>query len=429
MADRKYKINTNCVHGGYKAGPAEPQTPPIAQSTTFRYYDNQDVADWFNLDTFNCAYTRLGNPTVGYLEEKMTLLEGGSAAVAASAGMSATLITILALCEKGDNFVASQSVYGGTYNLFDHTFEKMGIECRFIDQDAPAEEIEKSIDDRTRAIFAESLGNPALTILDFEKFSKIAKKAQVPLVVDNTLASPVLCRPIEHGADIVIHSTTKYCDGHANCVGGMVIESGEFDWFATDKYPGMTQPDESYHGMIYGEKYKELKCAFSVKLRAQMLRDLGCAMSPMNAYLTWQGLQTLPLRMARHSENALKMAQFLSRHPKVDWVQYPGLKEDKYYELGQKYMPDGQSGVLSFGVKGGKEAGEKLLSALELTSIAVHVGDVRTCVLHPASSTHRQMTEEQQIEAGIKPELIRLSVGIEDIDDIIRDFEDGLAAI
>jgi len=303
----------------------------------------------------------------------------------------------------------------------------MGIDCTFIDQDGGIEDILAAARPETKLIFAESLGNPALTVLDFDKFSRAAKTLEVPLIIDNTLASPALCRPLSLGADIVIHSTTKYCDGHASCVGGIVVEGGGFDWSKNGKYPGMTEPDESYHGIRFYEKYG--KMAFSVKLRAQMLRDLGCAMSPMNAYLTWQGLQTLHLRMERHSKNALAMAGFLKDHPMTDWVTYPGLYGDKYYDLAKKYLPKGQSGVLSFGVKGGREAGEKFLKALDLASLVVHVGDVRTCVLHPASSTHRQMSLEDQINAGIKPELIRVSVGIEDIEDIKEDFDQALKKI
>ncbi|NLD20472.1 MAG: O-acetylhomoserine aminocarboxypropyltransferase/cysteine synthase [Clostridiales bacterium] len=423
MTEKK-GIETLCVHGGYKAENGQPQTPPIAMSTTYRYYDVQDVADWFNLDGQYCAYSRLDNPTVGYLEKKYAELEGGTMAIATSAGMSAILISIFNIAGAGDHIIASKSVYGGTYNLFDVTFERMGIECTMIDQDAPAEELLKAAKPNTKAIFAESLGNPSLTVLDFDKFSKIAKKIGVPLIVDNTLASPFLCRPLELGADIVVHSTTKYSDGHANCVGGVVVEKGTFDWAASGKYPGMTEADESYHGLKFYEKYGSV--AYSVKLRAQMLRDLGCSMSPMNAFMTCQGLQTLHLRMERHSRNALELAKFLQNHPKVDWVVYPGLEGDKYYDLAQKYMPKGQSGVLSFGVKGGKAAGEKFIDNLELTSLVVHVGDIRTSVLHPASSTHRQMSETDQIAAGIRPSLIRVSVGIEAIKDIIADFDQAL---
>lgn len=422
-----YKFNTKCVHGGYKAENGQPQTPPIAMSTTYRYYNVKDVADWFDLNGEHCAYSRLDNPTVGYLEKKYAELEGGSMAIAASAGMSASLIAIFNIAGAGDHIIASKSVYGGTYNLFDVTFKRMGIDCTFIDQDDPAETILAAARPETKAIFAESLGNPALTVLDFDKFSKIAKEIGVPLIVDNTLASPALCRPLELGADIVVNSTTKYSDGHANCIGGIVVEKGTFDWAASGKYPGMTEPDESYHGLKFYEKFGSV--AYSVKLRAEMLRDLGCAMSPMNAYMTCQGLQTLHLRMERHSSNALAMAKFLKNHPMVDWVEYPGLEGDKYYDLAQKYMPKGQSGVLSFGVKGGRAASESFINHIELGSLVVHVGDIRTSLLHPASATHRQMSEADQIAAGIKPELIRASIGIEDIDDIIADFDQALKKV
>ncbi|MEG0661960.1 MAG: O-acetylhomoserine aminocarboxypropyltransferase/cysteine synthase family protein, partial [Anaerovoracaceae bacterium] len=369
-------------------------------------------------------YSRLGSPTVNALEEKMAALEGGTAGIATSSGQAANLITMLNICESGDHIIASASIYGGTHNLFGVTLKKMGIETTFIDQNISQEEIVAMARPETKALFAESLGNPALTVLDFDKFSKAAKEMGVPLVVDNTLATPVLCRPLELGADIVTHSTTKYSDGHATSVGGMVIEGGKFDWAASGKFPGMTEPDESYHGLKYYEKFGSM--AFCVKLRAQMLRDLGCTMAPMNGFLTFQGLDTLHLRMERHSQNALALAKFLQGHEMVDWVSYPGLEGDAYYALAQKYLPKGASGVLSFGVKGGKAAGEDFLKKLQLTSIVVHVGDIRTSVLHPASTTHRQLSEAQQLQSGIKPELIRVSVGIEDIDDILADFDQAL---
>jgi len=423
----KNKFNTNCIHAGYKAENAGPQVPPIIQNTTYRYYSGQDVAAWFDLDSPNCAYTRLDNPTVNMLGEKMAVLEGGSAGIAASSGMSAALVTTLNMCQAGDHFISSEFIYGGTFNLFNVTLRRLGIECTLIDQDASYEEIMNEVRPETKFIFAESLGNPSLKVLDFDKFSKVAKTAEIPLVVDNTIATPYLCRPIELGADIVMHSTTKYADGHATSVGGIVVESGKFDWAKSGKYPGLSEPDESYHGLKYYEKFGPM--AFCIKIRAHMLRDLGCCMSPMNAFLTMQGLDTLHLRMPRHSENALALAEFLSEHPKVDWVQYPGLKGDKYYELAKKYMPKGQSGVLSFGVKGGKAAGERFQENLKLSSVVVHLGDIRTSVLHPASSTHRQLSEEEQIAAGIKPELIRASVGCEDIEDIIEDFDQALSNI
>ena len=429
MSDKtkEYRFNTKCVQAGYKAENGQPQTPPLNLSTTYRYYETQDVADWFDLNGKYCAYTRLDNPTVGYLEAKYAELEGGTMGIAAASGMSAALIAVFNITSAGDHIISAKQIYGGTYNLFDVTFKRMGIDVSLVDQDASYEELLAEARPNTKALFAESLGNPALTVLDFEKWSRLAKEIGVPLIVDNTLASPALCRPLELGADIVMHSTTKYSDGHANCVGGIVVEKGDFDWTIDGKYPGMTEPDESYHGLKFYEHFGNV--AYSVKLRAQMLRDLGCAMSPMNAYMTMQGLQTLHVRMQRHSENALAMAEFLNEHPMVDWVQYPGLKGDKYYDLAQKYLPDGQSGVLAFGVKGGRKASEAFIDNLKLTSLVVHVGDIRTCVLHPASMTHRQLSDEDQIAAGIKPELIRASIGLEDIEDIKEDFDQALKKV
>lgn len=420
-------FETICVHGNYTAEKGQPQVVPIVQSTTYRYYNAKDVADLFDLESGDFFYSRLGNPTVNKLEEKMAQLEGGSAAICASSGQAATLMAALNICSAGDHIIAATNIYGGTNNLLGVTLAKLGLEINFVDQDLPADEILAFAKPKTKAILGETLGNPALSVLDFEKFSGIAKKLGVPLIIDNTLATPALCRPIEHGADVVIHSLTKYADGHASCVGGAVIESGNFDWSAVGKFPGMTEPDESYHGIKFFEKFGNI--AFSVKMRGQLLRDLGCTMSPMNAYLIHQGLQTLHLRMERHSSNALSLAEFLQSHEMAEWVAYPGLKQDKYYDLAQKYMPKGASGVITFGVKGGRKAGEKFLEKLKLTSIVVHVGDVRTCVLHPASTTHRQLPDEAQREAGIKPELIRVSVGIENIDDIKEDFDQALKSL
>lgn len=420
-------IETQCVHGAYKAESGQPQVLPIVQNTTYRYYDSKEVAELFDLESGNFMYTRLGSPTVNALEEKMALLEGGTAGIATSSGMAASFITICNICQAGDHVISASNIYGGTHNLFGVSLKKLGIEVSFVDQDLPLEEIVKLARPETKAIFGETIGNPALSVLDFDKFSKAAKAMEVPFIVDNTLATPILCKPIEYGADIVIQATTKYADGHATCVGGVIVEAGTFDWASSGKFPGMVEPDESYHGLSFFEKFKNV--AFSVRLRAVMLRDFGCTMAPMNAYLTYQGLQTLHLRMERHSENALALAKFLQNHEMVDWVIYPGLKGDKYYDLTKKYLPKGASGVLCFGVKGGKESGEKFLSKLNLTSIVVHVGDIRTSVLHPASTTHRQLSEEEQIAAGISPELIRVSVGLESIEDIKEDFDQALKAI
>ncbi|MFQ7472774.1 MAG: O-acetylhomoserine aminocarboxypropyltransferase/cysteine synthase family protein, partial [Anaerovoracaceae bacterium] len=351
----------------------------------------------------------------------------GTAGMATSAGQAATLISGLNICNAGDHVIAAANMYGGTHNLFAVTLKRLGIEVDFIDQDISKEEILKYERPNTKALFGETLGNPALSVLDIEKFAEAAKDMGVPLIVDNTLATPALCRPIEHGANIVIQSTTKYADGHASCVGGCVVEGGNFDWAANDKFPGLTEPDESYHGLTFYDKFGDM--AFCMRLKAVLVRDLGCTMSPMNAYLTHQGLQTLHLRMERHCENAMALAKHLENHPMVDWLIYPGLENDKYYGLAQKYLPKGSSGVLSFGVKGGREAGEKFLESLDLTSVVVHVGDIRTSVLHPASTTHRQLSEEEQLASGISPSLIRVSVGLESIEDIIADFDQALEKV
>lgn len=422
-------FETRCVHGAYKAGSAEPQNLPLIQSTTYRYYNAHDVAELFDLDSPNPMYARLGSPTVDALEQKMALLEGGTAGMAASSGQAANLIAILNICEAGDHILSGTNIYGGTYNLLNVTLRKLGIDVEFFDQDLPVEDIVALARPNTKVLFGETLGNPALSVLDLEKFAAAAAVMKVPFIVDNTLATPALCRPIEFGANIVTHSTTKFCDGHGTSIGGCVIEGGNFDWTVTNddgslKFPSMAAPDESYHGLNFYEKFSD--AAFCTRLKAVLIRDLGCTMAPMNAYLTHQGLQTLDVRMERHVKNAVKVANFLSNHPMVDWIIYPGLKGDKYYDLASKYMPKGASAVMSFGVKGGRAAGEKFLENLELCSIVVHVGDIHTSVLHPASTTHRQLSEEAQLAAGIDPGLIRLSVGLEDPDDIIADLDQAL---
>jgi len=424
MSINEKGFETKCVHGTYKAESGQPQVLPIIQNTTYRYYNAHDVAELFDLDSPNHMYTRLGSPTVDAFEQKMALLEGGTAGMAASAGQAATLITLLNICSAGDHVISATNIYGGTHNLMAVSLKKLGIEVEFIDQDISAEEIVKLARPNTKALFGETLGNPALSVLDIEKFAAAAKEIGVPLIVDNTLATPALCKPIEYGADIVVESTTKYADGHGSCVGGCVVESGKFDWAASGRFPEMTEPDESYHGLVFYDKFGE--AAFCTRLKAVLVRDFGCTMSPMNAYLTHQGLQTLHLRMERHSENALILAKHLKNHPMVDWIVYPGLEDDKYYDLAKKYLPKGASGVLSFGVKGGREAGERFLENLDLTSVVVHVGDIRTSALHPASTTHRQLSEEEQLAAGITPSLIRVSVGLETIDDILADFDQAL---
>lgn len=421
----EYKFNTNCIQAGYTAESGQPQVLPIVQNTTYRYYNAADVAKLFDLESGDFMYSRLGHPTGDAFEKKIAVLEGGTAAIATSAGQAANLITILNIAESGDHIIACGNIYGGTHNLFGVTLKKMGIETTFINQNSTKEEIIAAARPNTKAVFGESLGNPALTVLDIEEFAAAAHEIGVPLIIDNTLASPYLCQPLKHGADFVVHSTTKWIDGHATAVGGVVVEGGNFDWNKyADKFPGMVEPDESYHGLKFYEKFGNQ--AFSVKLRAQMLRDLGCTIAPMNAWLAFQGLDTLHLRMDRHSENAMALAEFLQKHDMVDWVKYPGLPGDSEYDKAKKYLPKGASGVLAFGVKGGKAAGEEFLQNLKLASIVVHVGDIRTSVLHPASTTHRQLSEEDQIAGGIMPELIRVSVGCEDIEDIIADFDQAL---
>jgi O-acetylhomoserine (thiol)-lyase len=422
----KYRFDTNCVQGTYRPKPGEPRVFPIVQSTTFSYDDSDYVADLFDLKADGSFYTRLGNPTADAFEGKMNLLEGGSGALALSSGQSASFFSIINICQAGDHVICSSNIYGGTFNLFDVSLRKLGIEFTFVDPDSSAETILACAKPNTKALFGETIANPGMNVLDFEKFSSIAKKLDVPFIVDNTLATPYLCRPFEHGANIVIHSTTKYTDGHATSVGGIVIDGGNFNW-DNGKFPCLIEPDPSYHGLKYFEAFGP--AAYIVKARVQLLRDYGCTPSPFNAFMFHLGLETLHLRMERHSENALRLAEFLSGHPCVEWVKYPGLKSSPYYELGKKYMPKGASGILSFGIKGGSEAGKKLIKHMELVHLVVHLGDLRTSILHPASTTHRQLSEQQQIEAGIMPEMIRVSVGIEDIEDIIADFDKALRAV
>jgi len=418
-----WKIETKCLQEGYKPSNGEPRILPIYQSTTYKYDSTEHVGKLFDLEVPGHMYTRISNPTVECVENKIAALEGGVGAVCTSSGQSASMIAVMNLCEKGDHIVSSSTIYGGTYNLFAVTLKKMGIDVSFVDPDASEEEIQKAFRPNTKALFGEILANPKISVLDVEKFARIAHKNGVPLIVDNTFATPILCRPFEFGADIVIHSTTKYMDGHATSVGGVIIDSGKFDW-KNGKFPSFTQPDDSYHGVIYTEKFGEL--AYITKARVQYVRDIGNPMTPMNAFLTNLGLETLHLRMERHSENALKVAQFLHDSDKVISVNYPGLPDDKYHSLAKKYLPKGCSGVVSFRIKGGKDAAVRFMDKLKLAAIVVHVADARTAVLHPASSTHRQLSDEQLVEAGIEPDLIRLSVGIEHIDDIIADLKQAL---
>lgn len=419
----KPRFETSCVHGTYKAEATQPQTLPIFQSTTYRYYNTDDVAALFDLESADHMYSRISNPTVAALEGKMAMLEGGNGAVATSSGQAATLLSLLNICQAGDHILASTNIYGGSNNLIGVSLKKLGIDATFVNPDSSLEELLGAAKENTKVVFAETLGNPALSVLDFEKWSQLAKTLDVPFIVDNTLATAFLCRPLEQGADIVVHSTTKYSDGNASSVGGMVIDGGTFDW-KNGKNPEFTEPDASYHGLVFADAFAD--APFAAKLRCQLLRDFGATMSPFNAFMTHTGLETLHLRMERHSQNALALAKFLQASPYVDWVKYPGLENDQYYALAQKYLPKGQSGVLVFGVKGGLKAGKKFIESLELTSLVVHVGDIRTSVLHPSSTTHRQLSEADQIAAGIRPELIRVSVGIENIEDIIADFTAAL---
>ena len=424
--NKDWKLETLAVQAGYEPGNGEPRIVPIAQSTTFKYDDAQSVAELFDLKREGIFYTRLANPTVAAFEAKIAAMEGGVAAVALSSGQAANAFTLMNIAKCGDHVLAISSLYGGTVSLFTNTLKKAGIEITFVTPDAGADEVNAAFRSNTKALFIESVANPALVVADFEFYAEIAHAHKVPLVVDNTFPTPVLCRPFEFGADIVTHSTTKYIDGHATSVGGIVVEKGGFDW-ANGNFPEFTEPDESYHGLIYTRDFAA--SPFSVKLRVQLVRDYGIPMMPFNAFLFNLGTETLHLRMERHSENALKLAKFLQSHPNVSWVNYPGLPDNSEYGKVQKYMKNGMaSGVLCFGVKGGKAAGEKVMDSLKLAAIVVHVADVRTCVLHPASMTHRQLSEAELVAAGVSPDLIRVSVGIENIDDIIADFDQALRA-
>ena len=422
---KSWHIETQAVQGNYQPKAAESRTPPIHQSTTFKYDKAEHMAQLFDLDCPDPMYTRLGNPTTSVFEEKIALLEGGVAALATSSGQAATALAILNICQSGQHVVAASTLYGGTFSLFANTFPKLGIEVTFVDPNSSLEEMQKAFRPQTRCLFAETIGNPGLNILDFQKFSTLSREMAVPLIIDNTLASPYLCQPLQHGADIVVHSATKYIDGHGTCVGGVIVDSGRFAW-APEKYPEICEPDSSYHGLKYLEKFGPL--AYIVKARAQYMRDLGVTPAPQNSFLFDHGLTTLHLRMERHSSNALALAKFLDAHPNVSWVNYPGLERHSSFALAQQYLPKGASGVLTFGIKGGRDSGIKFMEACRLIAMVVHVGDARSCVLHPASTTHRQLSEEQQIASGVSPDLIRLSVGIENIDDLIADVDQALMA-
>lgn len=426
--DKKQNLETICVQAGWQPKKGEPRVLPIYQSTTFKYETSEQMADLFDLKASGYFYTRLQNPTNDAVAAKIAALEGGVGAMLTSSGQAATFYAIFNICSAGDHVVSASAIYGGTFNLFAVTLKKLGIEFTFVDQEASAEEIRKAFRPNTKALFAESISNPAMNLLDIEKFSSIAKSEGVPLIVDNTFPTPINFRPLEWGADIVIHSTTKYMDGHAISLGGAIVDGGKFDWDKyADKYPGLTQPDDSYHGLTYTETFGET--AFLTKAVVQLMRDLGSAQSPQNAFLLNVGLETLHLRVPRHCENAQKVAEYLESRPEIAWVNYPGLKGNKYYELAQKQMPNGTCGVMTFGLKGGRDVSVKFMDNLNFISIVTHVADARTCVLHPASHTHRQLSDEQLVAAGVAPDLIRLSIGIENVNDIIADIEQALAKI
>ena len=423
------EIETKCLHEGYKPGNGEPLALPIYQSTTYTYDSTEHIGKLFDLTAPGHMYSRISNPTGAYVEEKLAALEGGVGCLLTTSGQAASFMSLFNILSAGDSFIAASKIYGGTVNLFAVTMKRMGIECIFIDEDADEETLQKAFKPNTRAVFAETLANPALSVCDIEKLARVAHANGVPLIIDNTFPTPIFCRPIEWGADIVIHSTTKYIDGHAIQVGGAIIDSGNFDWMAhKDKFPGLTTPDESYHGVTYTERFG-LGGAYITKATVQLMRDLGSIPSPHNCFLLNVGLETLPLRMKKHCENAQAVAEYLQGHEKIAWVEYAGLPGDKYYERAKKYLPNGTCGVVVFGVKGGRAAAEKFMAGLKLASIATHVADAKTCVLHPASSTHRQMNDEELAAAGVSPDLVRFSVGIEDAKDIIADLEQALAAV
>lgn len=417
-------INTKCIQEGYEPKSGEARVLPIYQSTTFKYEDAKTLGDLFDFNASGHFYTRLSNPTVEAVEKKIAALEGGVGAMLCSSGQGATTAAILTICSAGDHIVSSNSIYGGSFNLLNITLRKLGIDTTFISPDATDEEIRAAIRPETKLLFGESVANPALTVLDIERWAKIAHENEIPLFVDNTFPSPVNCRPFEWGADIIIHSTSKYLDGHAMALGGCVVDSGKFDWTASKKFEKFCAPDESYHGLVYPEKFGA--AAFIAKARAQMMRDMGMMMSPMNAFLLNVGIETLHLRMREHCANAQKVAEYLAKNDKIAWVNFPGLEDNKYNALAKKYMPNGTCGVISFGIKGGREAAGKFMESVKLAAPVIHVADARTCILHPASTTHRQLSDEQLIECGVTPDLIRMSVGIEYVDDIIEDIEQAL---
>lgn len=423
------KIETTCVQGGYTPKNGEPRQIPIIQSTTFKYDTSEDMGKLFDLEASGYFYSRLANPTCDTVAAKICELEGGTAAILLSSGMAANFFAAFNICECGGHIISSSAIYGGTYNLFSVTMKKMGIDVTFVDPDASEEELNAAFRDNTKLIFGETIANPTLKVLDIEKFAKVAHAHGVPLIVDNTFPTPIHCKPFEWGADIVTHATTKYMDGHGSTVGGVIVDSGKFDWMAhADKYPGLCTPDDSYHGITYAEKFGQ-GGAYITKCCAQLMRDLGSTPSPNSAYLLNLGLESLHLRIARHSENALKVAKFLEASDKISWVRFPGLESDQYHALAEKYMPNGTCGVVSFGVKGGRKAAEKFMHELKIIAIETHVADARSCCLHPASSTHRQLFDEELNACGVAPDLVRMSCGIENADDLIEDISNALASI
>lgn len=426
---KNYAIETKCVQGGYTAGNGEPRQIPIIQSTTFKYSTSEDMGKLFDLEASGYFYSRLQNPTCDTVAAKICELEGGSAAMLLSSGQAASFFAVFNIANAGDHVVSSASIYGGTYNLFAVTMKKMGIDFTFVDPDASEEELNAAFRPNTKAVFGETIANPALAVLDIEKFAKVAHAHGVPLIIDNTFATPVNCRPFEFGADIVTHSTTKYMDGHGAAVGGCIVDSGKFDWMAhKEKFPGLCTPDESYHGITYAEKFGK-EGAFIYKATAQLMRDFGSTQSPQSAFILNLGLESLHVRMERHCLNATKVAEFLENHPKISWVNYPGLKSSKYKKLVDKYMPNGTCGVVSFGINGGRAAAERFMRELKIAAIETHVADARSCCLHPASSTHRQMNEDELLAAGVPSDLVRLSCGLENYNDLISDIENALEKI
>ena len=423
----EFKIETKCIQSGYTPGNGEPRVLPICQSTTYKYDSASHLGDLFDLKAPGHMYSRISNPTVDAVEKKIADLEGGTGAVLTSSGQAANMLAILNIASAGQNIVSMSSIYGGTINLFAVTLKRLGIEVRFVTPEMSDEEVASHIDENTRLFFGETIANPALVVFDIERYARLAHAHGIPLVVDNTFATPILCRPFEFGADIVVHSTTKYMDGHAQVVGGVVVDGGRFDWTVGGKYPELTEPDASYHGVVYTKDFGN-ENAYFTKLRVQLIRDFGTPLAPLPAYLLNIGLETLALRMERHCANAMKVAQYLESSDMVSWVNYPKLQGNSQYELAEKYLPLGACGVISFGVKGGREAAVKFMDSLKLAAIVVHVADARTSVLHPASTTHRQLTDEQLVDAGITPDLVRLSVGIENAEDIIADLEQALKA-